>query len=120
MAVEILNTTFNSINTYFDSLALFGYRKQSDVNKLLALIFIEEILTEEMRFFITEEDYRLIERALYCLYGSSCLIPYPEYINIDYLFGRKNFKNIVTRLTEDDNLRSTEDDMLRLLIKTDN
>ena len=28
---------------------------------------------------ISKEDYEHLENALYCLYGTSCLIPYPDY-----------------------------------------
>lgn len=117
--MEILNQLASSINTYFRTLTHFGYKKQSDVNKLLVYNFIGEMLTEEMRFFITEEDYKIIEQALYCLYGSSCLIPYPQYINDDSLFGSIEYiKFAVPRITEDTNIRFTEDNRLRL--KTSN
>ena len=28
---------------------------------------------------ISEENYKHLENALYCLYGTTCLIPYPDY-----------------------------------------
>lgn len=114
MAVEIINDVFNSIGTYFNALTQFGYKKQEDVNKLLVYNFIEEMLTGEMRFFVTEADYRLIEQALSCLYGSSCLIPYPQYANDDYLFGHIERGGLISpRITEDSNIRFTEDDRVR-------
>ena len=85
--MEILNDVFKSVSIYFNTLTQLGYKKQTDVEKLLVYNFIEEMLTGEMRYFITEEDYRKIEQALSCLYGSSCLLPYPQYANDDYLFG---------------------------------
>lgn len=114
MAVEILNQVAESMSTYFNALTQFGYKKQGDVNKLLVYNFIEEMLTGEMRYFITEDDYRLIEQALSCLYGSSCLIPYPQYANDDYLFGHiESGGFIAPRITEDGNIRFTEDDRVR-------
>lgn len=114
MAVEIINDVFNSIGTYFNALTQFGYKKQEDVNKLLVYNFIEEMLTGEMRFFVTEADYRLIEQALSCLYGSSCLIPYPQYANDDCLFGHIESGGLISpRITEDSNIRFTEDDRVR-------
>ena len=114
MAVEIINDVFNSIGTYFNALTQFGYKKQGDVDKLLVYSFIEEMLTGEMRFFVTEADYRLIEQALSCLYGSSCLIPYPQYANNDYLFGNIESGGLISpRITEDSNIRFTEDDRVR-------
>jgi len=112
--VEIINDVFNSIGTYFNALTQFGYKKQGDVDKLLVYSFIEEMLTGEMRFFVTEADYRLIEQALSCLYGSSCLIPYPQYANNDYLFGNIESGGLISpRITEDSNIRFTEDDRVR-------
>lgn len=111
MAVEIINDVFNSVNSYFNALTQFGYKKQDDVNRLLIYNFIGEMLTGEMRFFITEADYRLIEQALSCLYGSSCLIPYPQYANDDYLFGHLESGGlIIPRITEDSNIRLIEND----------
>jgi hypothetical protein len=114
VVVELLNQVANSVGVYFNALTQFGYKKQDDVNRLLVYSFIEEFLTGEMRYYITEEDYKLIERALSCLYGSSCLIPYPQYINNDYLFGRWNNTNLISaRFTEDSNIRVTENDLVR-------
>lgn len=102
---------------YFNSLTQFGYRKDSDVTKLIVYIFISEILTGDMREFITEKDYRIIEKALYCLYGSSCLLPYPKYINEDNLFGHNVLnKPLIPRITEDSILRLTEDSKFRISV----
>ena len=73
------NFTFNTLSRYFTNLANVGYRKNSDVMKVLLLSHINKLLKNDFRGFITEKDYRKTERALYCLYGSSCLIPYPDY-----------------------------------------
>nr|DAQ75197.1 MAG TPA: hypothetical protein [Crassvirales sp.] len=75
------NFVFNTLGKYFTNLANTGYRKDSDVLRVLLLSHINKLLNNDFRGFITEEDYKKIERALYCLYGSSCLIPYPDYYN---------------------------------------
>ena len=112
--MEILNDVFKSVSIYFNTLIQLGYKKQTDVDKLLVYNFIEEMLTGEMRYFITEEDYRKIEQALSCLYGSSCLLPYPQYANDDYLFGHVESGGLISpRITEDSNIRFTEDDRVR-------
>lgn len=72
---------YNSLTSYFTSLKNIGYRKQSDVNKLLVFITIQEVLDNDFRGLVSEEDYGIINKALYCLYGSTCLIPYPDYYN---------------------------------------
>lgn len=72
---------YNSLTSYFTSLKNIGYRKQSDVNRLLVFIAIQELLDNDFRGLVSEEDYDIINKALYCLYGSTCLIPYPDYYN---------------------------------------
>ena len=114
VAVLILNNIYKSVTHYFDTLSVLGYKKQSDVDKLIVFNFIGELLTGEMRHLITESDYRKMEQALSCLYGTSCLIPYPEYVNSNSLFGTlTNGGIIITRITEDSNIRNTENDLIR-------
>lgn len=75
---ELVNT---SLERYFNTLSKFGYKSYSDVDRLLMLIFIQELLDSDCRSFITEKEYMTIHKSLYCLYGYTCLIPYPEYIS---------------------------------------
>ena len=63
---------------YFTALSHFGYRSYKDVNKLLFYIFVDELVNNPS-IVISEDDYKTIESALYCIYGTSCLIPYPNY-----------------------------------------
>lgn len=74
---KVLN---ESLARYFSILSKLGYMSYSNVDKLLVLIFIDDLLRSDCKSFITEDEYRVIDNALYCLYGSTCLIPYPEYI----------------------------------------
>ena len=73
------NLTYEALSKYFTHLSNVGYFKQSDVDKLIVLTFIQELLDRDFRGLVTEDDYNYIVRAMYCLYGSSCLIPYPDY-----------------------------------------
>lgn len=73
--------TFEAVNKYFTHLSNVGYFSQSNVDKLLLLTFIQEMIDNGFRGLISEEDYDYINKALYCLYGSSCIIPYPDYYN---------------------------------------
>lgn len=77
----MVNQVYNAINKYFTHLANVGYMRQDNVNKLLLLDIIYNLLDTDFRGFISEEDYSKIGRALYCLYGSTCLIPFPDYYN---------------------------------------
>jgi len=114
--VEILNNVNNSIASYFNALKNFGYKKYSDVNKLLAYIFISEVLTGDMRIYITEEDYNSINKALRCLYGTSCLIPYPKLkCNNDTIHSIFiNPFRLGVRITQDGNIRFTEGSSIKI------
>lgn len=110
---ELTNITQEALQRYFITLSQFGYRKYSDVFKLIVLLFIEETLLDEWADFVDEEDYRHIIQALYCLYGSTCLIDFPVYEVYDSLM-HDNRRNLIPRVTEDSNLRSTECDAFRV------
>ena len=84
------------------------------MDKLLVCCFLQELLTNDMKDFLTEKDYRLIEDAYSCLYGSSCLLPYPHSANAGQLFYNNIDSNILgVRITEESGLRSTEDETIR-------
>ena len=74
---KVLN---ESLTRYFNVLSKLGYMSYSEVDKLLVLIFIYDLLESDCKSLITEEEYRILDSALYYLYGTTCLIPYPEYI----------------------------------------
>ena len=112
MAAAVGNDVLHSINLYFNALSEFGYKQQKDVDKLLVYIFIEDLLTGPMRQYVTEFDLRVISSALNCLYGSTCLIPYPLKFNEDELFGHFDY-DIKPRVTEGSNIRFTEDGDIR-------
>ena len=75
----MVEQTYNAVNKYFNNLCNTGYMSQTEVNKLMAFVIIQELIDNDFRGFITEQDYNYIGKALYCLYGSNCLIPYPDY-----------------------------------------
>lgn len=74
------NMIYNILNNYFNALTNTGYKSYNSVEKILALICIQEFL-DEFKCYISDEDYSRINKALTCLYGSDCLIPYPDYYN---------------------------------------
>ena len=69
---------YESCLRYFTSLSNYGYRNDEEVKKLLFYVFIQE-LVNTTSIVISEEDYKHLENALYCIYGTTCLIPYPKY-----------------------------------------
>ena len=70
---------YRALTGYFKTLSVLGYKKYSDVAKILFLIFIEEYFKSSSLIadYITEEDLKSAKKALNKVYGSSCLIPKP-------------------------------------------
>lgn len=99
------NMGMEALNRYFKHLSQFGYKSYSDVNRLLVLLFINEILESDMELCISEEDYRVIMNALYCVVDKTCLADYPIEDVYDSLMHPD--------LTDPDTVRITEDDILR-------
>jgi len=95
---------------YFTSLANFGYRSETDVKKLLFYVFIQE-LVNTTSIVIPKEDYKHLENALYSLYGTTCLMPYPDYCEnpmTAHLGDIVELSYRVERLEEDvDNINNT-------------
>lgn len=79
------NILYNALSSYYHALELKGYMPFRDSQKLLILGFYRDFVFHDYRGLITKDDYHLIEKALDCLYGSSCLIPYPDYLKMGKL-----------------------------------
>lgn len=75
-----------ALTKYYHALELKGYMANSHAVKLLILIFFRDFVFHDYRGLITKEDYHLIEKALDCIYGSTCLIPYPDYLKMGKLY----------------------------------
>lgn len=108
---EVTKISEEAIQRYFNALSQFGYKKYSDVDRLLVLLFIEEVLTYDFSMFITEEDYKIIVNALYCLYGSNCMIDFPAFASYDSLVHKSKDRSL--RITEDSILRVCQGDYFR-------
>jgi len=76
---------YNALAHYFTALRKTGHYGQSDVRKLVVLLFWHWLIDHDYRGYVREEDYKAIDRALYCLYGTSCLLPYPDYLKMGKL-----------------------------------
>lgn len=75
----MVNYLFEAICKYFGHLCNTGYMRQSEVDKLIVLTFIQRMVECDFRGYLNEEDYNKINDALYNLYGTTCLLPYPDY-----------------------------------------
>lgn len=79
------NIVYNAITQYYAALCKLGYYKYGDVFSLLVLCFFRDFVYEDYRAVLSKDDYSIIEKALNCLYGTNCLIPYPDYLKMSKL-----------------------------------
>jgi hypothetical protein len=76
---------YNAMCHYFNALSKTGYMSYPQMQKLLLLCFYRDFIFHDYRGILSQEDYALIDRALDCLWGSTCLIPYPDYLKMGKL-----------------------------------
>lgn len=76
--VTISSELYDSLTLYFETLRQTGYMSYKDVELLMVMNFIEEFVTGCWAKHLTDIDYKTIEKALNCLYGSTCLIKFPN------------------------------------------
>ena len=79
------NIVYNSITQYYTALEKTGYMPYNNVLSLLLLCFFRDFVYQDFRANISRGDYHTIEKALNCLFGSNCLIPYPDYLKMGKL-----------------------------------
>ena len=79
------NIIYTALKGYYDALEKLGYMSSKHSEKLLVLCFLRDFVFHDYRGLLNKEDYYLIEKALNCLYGSTCLIPYPDYLKMGKL-----------------------------------
>lgn len=95
---------YNSLSSYFHALEYKGYMPYLQMQKLLVLIFYRDFVYNDYRGLISKDDYLMIERALDCLYGSTCLIPYPDYLKM----GKLHIGEMTEMANRVKNLENTE------------
>lgn len=102
------NIIYSAITKYYKALSKLGYFKYRDVFRLLVLCFFRDFVYKDYRGLITKEDYSIIEKALNCLFGSNCLIPYPDYLKMGklYIGGMTELAHRVKALEETEVLKS--------------
>lgn len=102
-----------SLTRYYTKLTVFGCCKYESVYRLLIMDFIEELLENSLLSqFITDGDYRVLQTALTNLYGSTCIIPNPNYISSEDLTS-STVKDFTPRVTEETVMVTTEQEELR-------
>ena len=76
---------FEGVTSYYNALEKLGYMSYGNMQRLLILIFYRDFVYNDYRANLSKEDYYTIEKALDCLYGTTCLIPYPDYLKMGKL-----------------------------------
>lgn len=108
---NLSNVLERALTTYFNILSNTGHVCYNDVNKLLLLSLIEELTSGPMSAFIDDKDYNSMNNALHCIFGTSCLIPYPPTEENSAVYGEEEGS---IRISEDDMIRFTQDNKLRI------
>ncbi len=107
-----MDDLYKSLEQYFKILERTGYLSTASVNRLLAYSIIQEFFEEPLYYYLTEEDYQYLQKAVYCLYGKDCLIPYP--IIVENLVSKPIlFYNTNCRISQEDNKLRVMDDQIR-------
>ena len=68
---------YDTLIRYFKTLAHTGYKSYDVVFKMLVMDFIYEITHTELRYYITNEDIKLMRDLLYQFFGSTCEVFLP-------------------------------------------
>lgn len=76
---------YEALTKYYHVLEVKGYMSKAHSAKLLIMAFYWDFIYNDYRALLSKREYCLIERALDCIYGTSCLIPYPDYLKMGKL-----------------------------------
>ena len=101
-----------SLEKYYRYLSQFGYMKITNVNILLTSIFLLDVL-KEYQWYITEEDYQLMDNILRQYDCCSCLVSYDSYKNAPIESSNSKSGQPI-KVTENTDIRTTQTDNLRL------
>jgi hypothetical protein len=111
------NLLYNSCLRYFTSLSHYGFKSELDVKKLLFYVFIQE-LVNTTSIVISEEDYKHLENALYNLYGTTCLIPYPDYCERPMYAHLGDIAELSARMAKVEEVNDTQDAKIKAIEDT--
>lgn len=70
---------YEALDRYYHALELTGYMSKNHGFKLLVLSFYRDIILRDFQDFITSDDKYLIEKAINCMFGTDCVLPFPDY-----------------------------------------
>ena len=112
--MDINQLTLDSINRYHRILKRTGFIGDQEIYKLFILSFLDDLFKEDFSWYITEENYKLMDNLITCLSKKSCIIPYIK--EASHTEPIKNFlEDVPTRISENNVIRLAEVDILRLV-----
>lgn len=115
MACSCVNKTFASkqleaLKRYFKKLSVMGYDKDNSAERLLIYSFVTEWVETDLNYFLTEDDYNVLNRLIRMI-SDTCLLPYKTYCTNRMVMGSPMLLgDLDNRITEDDIDRYTEDE----------
>lgn len=112
--MDINQLTLDSINRYHRVLKRTGFISDQEIYKLFTLSFLDDLFKEDFSWYITEENYKLMDNLITYLSKNSCIIPYTKVAY--HIESVKNFlEDTPTRVSENNVIRLAEVDTLRLV-----
>lgn len=105
----LTNVLYEALIKYFKKLSVFGYCSYREVDKIIVVSALEELL---QTYILTEDQYKLFQRVLNRLLGSSCLLPYPNMPIVHSVISKD--KEAFLRLTESNDTRISHDNIHRI------
>lgn len=72
------NMLYDILFKYFTVLSKTGNIGKNDTEKVLLITVIYDLISNDYRGCLTEEDYSTIRSLLYRIFGTSCIIGYYE------------------------------------------
>lgn len=108
-AEKTTEQVLDSLQKYFNHIEQTGYMRYDTVAGLLGLMLVDSFLNTDLNTFVTEEDYDIMSRFLYCIYGNNCLVPYPVFIKETPRMGA-----ILPSIGSIHSYRNTQDESIRI------
>ena len=71
--MDLTNLSYEALHRYFTRLSQSGYMKYTNVESLIVLLYIQELVKD---YDLDIEEQTIVDKALSCLQGSNCMIPY--------------------------------------------
>lgn len=68
---------YETLKKYYKTLSIVGYKEVSLSYKILIMQYIQELFDSEFRYFIKQDDIKIMQDLLYQFIGSTCEITFP-------------------------------------------